>query len=277
MARFIKRITAISIIVFSILAGIKTSGAHVEPLESGDAINYAYATWVGSGYYRIGEQQAFILRGNFSWTLRKWDEYDWGLELLLPATIGWYNLSKLDDVGAITFVPGLRLVYPVKENWWLKPYVQIGFGRDLSGGDTALIAGGGIKSLAVFTLKNDIELELGNNLAYADNSESDKSPVDNGFSMFEIGLNSRWPLNVTLLDRRTFLNVYFIYTDFLNELVFFDADLFEDDLTRLYKFGISLEGRPEFSILGFEFRGVGLEVSFGKDYFGIGFNTGFPF
>jgi hypothetical protein len=277
MARSIKEITAISIIAFSILAGIKTSGAQVEPLESGDAINYAYATWVGSGYYRIGEQQAFILRGNFSWTLRKWDEYDWGLELLLPATIGWYNLSKLDDVGAITFVPGLRLVYPVKENWWLKPYAQIGFGRDLSGGDTALIAGGGIKSLVVFPLKNDIELELGNNLAYADNSESDKSQVDNGFSMFEIGLNSRWPLNVTLLDRRTLLNVFFVYTDFLNEVVFFDADLFEDDLARLYKFGISLEGRPEFSILGFEFRGVGLDVSFGKDYFGIGFNTGFPF
>ncbi len=266
-----------SIIAVSILAVIKTSEAQAEPLEGGEVINYAYATWVGSGYYRVGERRMFILRGNFSWTMRKWDEHNWGLEMLLPATIGWYNLSKLDDVDAITFVPGLRLVYPVKENWLLKPYVQIGFGMDLSGSDTALIGGVGIKSLAVFPLKNDIELELGNNLAYADNSESDKSPVDNGFSMFEIGINSRWPINVTLLDRLTFLNVFFVYTDFLNKVVFFNADLFDDELTRLYKFGISLEGRREFSILGFEFRGVGLDVSFGKDYFGIGFNTGFPF
>jgi hypothetical protein len=254
-----------------------TAAAARAQMAGEDVINYAYATWVGSGYYIVGDQRAFILRGNFSWTLRDWDEQNWGMELLLPATIGWYNLADFEDVGAVTFVPGIRIVYPVRENWWLKPYGQFGIGMDFSGGDTVAIGGAGLKSLALFPLKNGIELELGNNLAYADNSKSDESQADNGFSMFEIGLNSRWPLNVTLFDRQTFLNVFFVHTRFLNELVFLNADLFEDKITRLYKFGISLEGKPEFSILGVEFRGGGLDFTFGKDYFGIGLITGFPF
>jgi hypothetical protein len=241
-----------------------------------NVINYAYATWVGSGYYIVGNQRAFILRGNFTWTLRDWDGQNWGLEVLLPATIGWYNLADLTDVGAVTFVPGIRIVYPVSETWWLKPYGQFGIGTDFSDGDTVAIGGAGIKSLALFPLKNGIELELGNNLAYGDNSKSDESQADNGFSLFEIGLNSRWPINWTLFDRRTCLNVYFVYTDFLNELVFFNFDKFNNKLTRLYTFGVTLEGRPKFSILGFEFGGIGLDVSLGDDYFGIGFNTGFP-
>ena len=112
--------------------------------ESGD-INFAYATWVGSGYYKIGDQRAYILRGNFSWTLRDHDEKNWGVDLLLPATIGYYDFQDLDDVSAITFVPGLQLIYPVKSNWWLKPYGQIGVGLDLSEDDSVLIGGAGIK------------------------------------------------------------------------------------------------------------------------------------
>jgi hypothetical protein len=68
-----------------------------------------------------------------------------------------------------------------------------------------------------------------------------------------------------------------VYTDFLNELVFFNFDKFDNKLTRLYTFGVTLEGRPKFSIPGLEFGGIGLDVSLGDDYFGIGFNTGFPF
>jgi len=246
--------------------------------EPGSPINYAYATWVGTGYYNVADQQVYILRGNFSWTLRDYDEHNWGLELLLPATIGLYKFTeKNEDIGAVTFVPGLRLVYPVRGNWWLKPFAQLGFGKDFSGGDAVVIGGIGVKSLAVFPLDNGIELQLGNTLAYADNSDSGESNVDNGFSLLEIGLNSRWPINLTVLDRKTDLDVFFIYKRFLNELVFLNADLFEEKINRLYEIGVALTARKKFSILGIEFSGGGVDFTFGKGYFGIGLNMGFPF
>ena len=44
------------------------------------------------------------------------------------------RLSPLrDNVGTITFVPGVRFVYPVLENWWLKPFGQFGFGKVTGG------------------------------------------------------------------------------------------------------------------------------------------------
>jgi hypothetical protein len=60
------------------------------------------------------------------------------LELLFPATLGFHDFTDgQNNVGTMTFVPGLRFVYPVLENWWLKPFGQFGFGKDFSGSDIA--------------------------------------------------------------------------------------------------------------------------------------------
>ena len=40
---------------------------------------------------------------------------------------------------------------------------------------------------------------------------------------------------------------------------------------------MALTARKKFSILGIEFKGGGLDITFGKGYFGIGLNMGFPF
>ncbi len=52
-------------------------------------------------------------------------ERKWELDLLLEGTIGFYDfLTDVTDVAAITAVPGLMVKYPVRENWWLKPFGQ---------------------------------------------------------------------------------------------------------------------------------------------------------
>ncbi len=127
--------------------------------ESESVINYAYSSWIGSGVYKVGDRTVYLLRGPFSYTLREADSEKWGLELLLPATIGFHDNAD-ENVGTVTFVPGLRLNYPVLDNWWLKPFGQFGFGKDFSGSDIAWIYGVGIKSLATFELKSS-ELDFG--------------------------------------------------------------------------------------------------------------------
>lgn len=242
-------------------------------------INYAYSTWVGTGYYSIGDQHALILRGRMAVPLlESQHRRKWALDLLLEGTIGFYDLLTRDTkVAAMTAVPGLMVTYPVRENWWLKPFGQIGIGKDFSDGDTALIGAVGIQSLAAFPTDGGVVWELGNSLMFADNSNSNDIVSDDGFSMFEIGLNRRIPIGYRVLDEATELSLFFVYTEFLNDLQFFQVDFNDSRLRRLYKFGVAFTGVEKFSILGITFSGAGLHVSLGDNYVGIGMNTGFPF
>ena len=242
-----------------------------------DTINYAYSSWIGSGFYKIGDRTTYLLRAPFSYTLREADSQKWGLALLLPATIGFHDYTDgQDNQATITFVPGAQFVYPVLENWWVKPFGQFGFGKDFSGSDIAWIYGAGIKSLATFDLKSS-ELDFGTAFTWAAQNQSGGGS-DSGFSMFEIGLNSRWPTNITVLDRKSDLNLYFVYTQFVNDLDFERAEKDNKTIQKLYKFGIALSSEEKYPIFGlFDLRGGGLDVTFGDGYFGMGLTTGFPF
>lgn len=245
--------------------------------ESEDIINYAYSNWIGSGFYKIDDRTVYMLRAPFSYTLREADSENWGLALLFPATIGFHNFSEGEDNQAtFTFVPGVRFDYPVLDNWWLKPFGQFGFGKDFSGSDIAWIYGAGIKSLATFEVAHS-ELDFGTAFTWAAQSQSGGGS-DSGFSMVDIGLNSRWPTDITVFDRKADLNLYFVYTEFVNDLNFERAEKDNKNFQRLYKFGLALSSKDKFPVLGlFDLRGGGIDVTFGDGYFGIGLTTGFPF
>jgi hypothetical protein len=242
-----------------------------------DVINYAYSSWIGSGFYNVGDRTIYLLRAPLSYTVREADSENWGLELLFPATIGFHDYRDgQDNVGTFTFVPGVRFVYPVLENWWLKPFGQFGFGKDFSGSDPAWIYGLGIKSLATFDLKTS-ELDFGTAFTWAEQNQSGGGN-DSGFAMFDIGLNSRWPTRLNILNRQTDLNLFFVYTQFTNDLNFERAEKKNKKIKRLYKFGISLSGKTNYPVFDlFSLRGLGLDVTFGDGYFGMGITTGFPF
>jgi hypothetical protein len=264
------------IILALILAGYWLSaGSTRAGDEPEEVINYAYSSWIGSGFYKLGDRTIYLLRAPFSYSLRETDTEKWGMDLLLPATIGFHDNDD-GNVGTVTFVPGLRLNYPVLDNWWLKPFGQFGFGKDFSGSDIAWIYGVGIKSLATFDLKTS-ELDFGTAFTWADQSQS-RGGSDSGFSMIDIGLNTRWPTNITVLDRKSDLNLYFVYTQFVNDLNFERVEKDNKNIQRLYKFGIALSSEEKYPFFGlFDLRGGGLDVTFGDGYFGMGLTTGFPF
>ena len=266
------------LIIAALLAGYYcgTGPARAQD-EPEDVINYAYSNWIGSGFYTVGDRTVYLLRAPFSYTLSEAENEKWGTELLLPATLGFHDYSDgQDNVGTFTFVPGVQFTYPLLENWSLKPFGQFGFGKDFSGSDIAWIYGAGIKSLATFEIKRS-ELDFGTAFTWADQSQSGGGS-DMGFSMFDIGFNSRWPTDITILDRKSDLNLFFVYTQFVNDLNFERAKKSNKNIQRLYKFGIAFSSKDKFPIFGlFDLRGGGLDVTFGDDYFGIGLTTGFPF
>lgn len=67
------------------------------------------------------------------------------------------------------------------------------------------------------------------------------------------------------------MNLYFVYTQFVNDLNFERAQKENKDAHRLYKFGIAFSSEEKYPILGlFDLLGGGVDVTFGKGYFGIG-------
>ena len=239
-------------------------------------VNYAYATWIGTGFYRIKDRRIAVVRAPISYNLREMESDEWGLDLLLPVTLGVDRfIDEEETVGSATFVPGLMFSYPVLENWWLKPYAQVGVAKDFSDGDVHSIYAVGIKSLARFKM-DGYELELGNALLMADNSNSGQGG-DNGFSMWEIGLNTRLPMDYKVQNKRTNLNIFVVYSEFINDLDFVQYLNQETDIQRLYKFGVALGVENNFEIWGFQFRGVGMDLTIGDGFTGFGLTTGFPF
>jgi len=132
-----------------------------------------------------------------------------------------------------------------------------------------------IKSLAQFPYKKML-FELGNSIRYANNEYSGVDG-DNGFSMWEIGLNAKLPVSWNIQNRPNDLNLFAVYSGFMNELELTSA--LDDTVTisRLYKVGVALNAASNFSILGIKFRGGGLTFTYGDGFAGIGLTTGFPF
>jgi hypothetical protein len=255
------------------LLALTTISAEELPSTS---INYAYATWTGSGVFQVKDRRIYILRVPFGMSLIEQEGKKWGLDLLLPMTVGWDQFTEEDEnIASVSFVPGVEGIYPVMDNWWLKPYGQVGVGYDFSYHQETLVWGYGIKSLAQFPYKKML-FELGNSLRYA-NNEYSGTGGDNGFSMWEIGLNAKLPVSWNIQKRPNDLNLFFVYSGFMNELDLVSALEEDVQISQLYKVGVALNSASNFSILGIKFRGGGLTLTYGDGFTGIGLTTGFPF
>ena len=244
--------------------------------EPEETINYAYATWIGTGVYSFADRRIYVLRGNFSWSLRAPSEDQWGWELLLPVTVGVNDFKSFDvQVSTFTFIPGVKAQIPIFDRWLLKPFAQIGVGKDFSGGDPSFIWGYGVKSLGNYPYKN-MEFDLGLGITYANHTQSG-SRGDDGFTKFDFGVNTRWPTRLNIQGRQTFFNAFVVYSEFVNDIELLLPLEDNLDLQRLFRLGLTLEGRPSFAIWFIPLRGLGIDFSYGRNFRGIGITTGFPF
>jgi len=90
-----------------------------------------------------------------------------GFRLLLPAAIGFEEETDTNfSFGALAFVPGLEVQIPVNKYWALKPFAQLGAGKDSTGGDLQYIYGGGLRSLISLPWKKFV-FGIGNSLILA--------------------------------------------------------------------------------------------------------------
>lgn len=240
-------------------------------------VNYAYATWIGTGIYNAGDREVLTLRMPFSsYMLKEQKGKGTGFRLLMPITLGFERFEEIpENLATIAFVPGLEAIFPVTPNWQLKPFIQGGYGNDNHGGQGAWIYGGGIRSLAQFPV-DKWRFDLGNTLMGAYQKYSDDA-YDNGFSMFEIGLNVVNPWRFSILGQRSRLDVFFIYTNFIDDLDILFVESRSEQVNKLFQLGVALVPDDRFKLGVFKLDGFGISLLAGEGIQAIRFQTGFPF
>ena len=231
--------------------------------------SFAFASYLGTGFYTTSGQNVFVLQAPFKHTIKEKTDTEAGWVLKLPITLGFINFDKLEiedlpelnDVGTITFLPGLEFQYPVTPNWTLIPFADYGFARELDTTSNVLITGVGIKSYfnayfdkAMFT--------LGNRFLYAREKSKD-STTAHDYSLIETGLNYRVTSDYSFGGEPLYTNLYYINFYYPNNLVFFEQT---DNPIRVgveHEVGLTFSNIPDF--LFFEKPQIGIGVRFGNN------------
>lgn len=229
--------------------------------------SFAFASYLGTGFYTTSGQNVFVLQMPFKHTIKEMTDTEAGWVLKLPITIGFINfdsqkieeIPELNDVGTITFLPGLEYQYPVTPNWTLMPFADYGFARELDHTGNVLIMGAGIKS--VYNVHFDKAMfTLGNRFLYA-REQTKQSSSDADYSLIETGLNYRVTSDYSFGGEALHTNLYYIYFYYPNNLVFFEQTPNPIRVGSEHEIGFTVSNIPDF--LFFEKPQLGVGVRFG--------------
>jgi len=251
--------------------------------EEIDRVNYAFAAYLGSGIYAASDGAVQVYSAPFSWTLRPPSEGRPGIKLKLPVTIGFYDFKALDliegqlpdDVATISFIPGVEFRYPLRENWALTPFIDLGAGIDVSGDKTTWIWSGGVESDVLFA-RGQTDMTLGNNLqyaAYAVPGEDEKG----SFLVLENGLDLARPVRLSASGRTNRFSLYLmnqVYFDEL-ELLRYDEELLE--VRYQFEVGVTYIPHRSLDLWLFDITRIGLGYRFGDGLAAFRLIFGMPF
>lgn len=278
-------LSAVLIIGWGLCAGGQADRA-LAGQDNADLINYSFATWLGSGVYRVrkADKEFAVLRVPLSYTLREAEDYRLplvdriGWKLLLPVVVAYQKETESNnDYGASAFVPGLEVQIPLTKYWTLKPFAQFGAGKDTSGGSLDFIYGGGARSLVSIPWHQFV-VSIGNTVLLTEERNADTKETVS-YALVNAGLDVRYPTQLQLFERKLDVSGYFIYNAFKpNRVELLREDGNTKRIKNVYEAGLTLGVERPVSIWKFGFDRIGIDYRWGsKGLKGIGFNMGFPF
>jgi hypothetical protein len=216
------------VLVFAFSYLIPVSDSESETESDIELVNFAFGNYLGSGFYASDGGDVFLLKIPLSTTIRPMTSNDPGWSIRYPVTFGVANVDEIidgsvpgvDHVGTVSVVPGIEYYYPVLRNWYLVPFFDFGFARDLANNIDIRVLGTGIRSYATFDFDRN-RLTLGNRFLFADQKNLDIDSQSN-FAVFETALDYNIPTDFTIHGSFIDIGFYFINYYYLNDLVLVD-------------------------------------------------------
>lgn len=252
-------------------------------------VHWAMGAFFGTGWYRVDDNRSvYIFRVPPSQTLRESafsaeGKRTLGLEIQYPLSFG---LQKLDDVydfidfdnyNTVSFTPGVQVEIPVTEKWYLRPYVNLGWGTEVKSGDSAWIYYGGLKSR--YQPGGDGSWSLLNAINYAGyNPEYGKR---GRYGSFMTGFEFDHPLNgMTLGGDEAWLNWHITYNYMFDKINFHIEEDVVESVNDQWELGVALgKGNKKMKLWFLSFEHVGLSFKWSSNgvYKAISLNMSSPF
>ena len=273
--RFLLRLFVISCFFF-----IKSTQAAEEQGSFG-LTNFAFAHYLGTGFYSTSGQDVFVAQIPFSYTIKEKTNREAGWVLNLPLTLGVINVDAIDidkipdlnDVTTATFLPGIEYQYPVTHNWTVSPFADYGFARDFNNTTNVLITGIGVKSYYNIPFYSAL-ITLGNRFLYA-REESKNTSESSDYSLIETGINYRVASKYSPDNRQLYSNLYYINFYYPDNLVLLERTENPIRVGVEHEVGITFSNMPDFLFFEKPELGVGVRFGNGLDVFRI--VIGMPF
>ncbi len=241
------------------------------------AIHWAYSTWFGTGWYRIGDDRdAFAVRYAPRRLIReetvKEGDQPWRVEVRVPFTVG-FEQFPLDDIGdsldpanfaSLSVTPAVNVTVPLSDKWTLRPFVALGWGTLLNGSGSAWTWWTGVRS----RYRSSIGA-LGWSWLY--------SVAVVGYSPSEGPSSNFWPVMTgfefdypagayELQGEQLYVNWHAAYTYFADEMELVRVGLEDDEIRDQWELGIGInKEQTPIGVWRLRFDRLGIAYRFSTD------------
>jgi hypothetical protein len=218
-------------------------------------INYEYVNDIDIGGYNTSGLSSRNFKIPISYTYKFRKDRKWGIKFKTDFNFGKYKFRGTDiendkvlaDVDAISIVPGISLIIPIKEYWSVRPFVQFGLGwghvTDQTPGldaDSPLsyTYSAGVKNILSWQ-KKKFKFRFGNTISAGGSGAFDDDFKDT-FAKINFGIDVRHPLGFQIKSLTPDAGIYLSYTRYLPDTEF--PLLIPNDLevNDQYEIGVSI-------------------------------------
>ena len=263
--------------------------ALAETDEAG-AIHWAYGSVMGTGWYSLdGERDVYVLRIPPKWRYQGASiDADGhrrpGIEFRFPVTLGLHRIEEFDDFldlenfGTVSFTPGVEVEYPLSERWWLRAYGHLGWGREVSGSESAWMYDAGIKSRFALR-KGQLDWAVVSEVFVSGYDSNEQ--VDGSLGGLMLGADFAYPVAFQLgLGQPLNLTWDVTYSWYADDLTFRTRTNARRSIDDEWRIGLALARRDgPVPVWLFNFSQIGLAYRFSSDgaFRGITVNFSAPF
>ena len=251
--------------------------------DRGNLINWYYSASFGTGVYTAGDRTVSVLQLPYSRAWKDVDDHGYGLKFKVSSTLGFYdynvgsvfNGNVPDRISTLSVLPGIEWEFPITRRWTVRPYVDAGYGQELTGNQSAWIYDFGVKSRFVLGRDQGVEFALVNSLTSAGYRQ--RGGPTQPFGYLATGLDITIPTGRSVFGRPVdigFTPIYFYYFNRFNLAELSDS---QNRVREEFELAISLTSRKPWSFKFFDVERIGLAFRSTGDVTGVSLFTSLPF
>jgi hypothetical protein len=249
--------------------------------QASELFNWYYAAVYGTGAYKIGEETVGVIRLPMAYTIREMTDEQWGWRLTFPVSsaLAQFDLTDFDlghtNVAGLSVFPGIEAEIPLRPEWTVKPFANMGAGWEFSQKTSARIWSVGASTLYRRGLSPKWPLGLGLKLTYAGYSSDGTSSTLGAISY---GADLGLPIETEVAGHPGFVGAQIVATTYFNKLDFLFPGSPTGDVSNEVEIAVTLRVHKPFEMLGVSFDRIGLGYRQGSDGLkGVRVVASFPF